>query len=164
MTNTLHVGQTISADGCFTLEGYILGQNLLEIARRLGLPQWRVSQGIYIAYALRVPHLTEFELAGVTHDSTDKFTSYKSGKSEYNPHQFQKLYTTNAVVPVDFQAIKKQYQNSFGVNKLVKVICAMPNQPDTIYPAGGMTPQFLMTTKLPCYVAAFVPANGNFRK
>ncbi len=153
------VGQTIYKAGCFTIEGYIKNLNLTEMARRLGLPQKVVSQGVYIAYAIRIPGMNEFELAGTTLDATDNFVDYSSGKPQYQPQQFQKIYTQAAVIPVNFQEIKKEYHNSFGANKLVKVLAPSAK----FYPAGGMTPQFLMTGSIPCKVAAFIPPNGNFR-
>ena len=153
------LGQTVNKAGCFTFEGYIANQNLSEIARRLGLPQKVVAQGVYIAYAIRMPSMHEFELAGTTLDSTDKFTDYSNGIANYQPKKFQKLYTTNAVIPVNFQQIKKEYHNSFGVNKLVKVLAPSA----TLYPPGGMTPQFLMKYSLPCKIVAFIPPNGNFK-
>lgn len=154
-----YVGQTIYKAGCFTFEGYIANQNLNEMARRLGLPQKVVSQGVYIAYAIRMPSMHEFELAGTTLDSTDNFVDYSSGNAQYQAQKFQNLYAQNAVIPVNFQQIKKQYHNSFGANKLVKVIAPSAK----FYPAGGMTPQFLMTSSLPCKIAAFIPPHGNFR-
>ena len=159
MKNDYKVGNTVYKGGCFTFEGYIKGQNLFVIAKRLGLPQAVVSKGIYIAYALRTPAMSEFELAGTTLDSTDKFITYGKGTATYNHQKFQKLYTKNAAIPVNFQDIKKQYHRTFGQNKLVKVLAPSFKE----YPAGGMTPELFMKSKLPCYIAAYIPPNGNFR-
>jgi len=160
MENDYRVGQTIYKGGCFTLEGYIIEQNLSTIANRLGLPQLVVDTGVYVAYALRVPGLTEFELAGTTYDSTDNFVTYGQGPPQYNAQEFQKIYSANAAIPVNFLAIKKQYHNCFGQNKLVKVLAPAFNH----YPRGGMTPQFFIKSRIPCYVAAFIPPMGNFNR
>ena len=157
--NKFRIGETIYRAGCFTLEGYIVNQNLDGIAYRLGLPQWMVAHGIYISYALRLPNMNEFELAGTTRDSTDKFVDYSGTTPKYDAQRFESLYTSNAAVPVSFQSIKKKYHDVFGVNKLVKVLAPSADH----YPPGTIVPQFLMTSSLPCYVAAFIPPNGNFR-
>lgn len=155
----MKVGQSSYQGGCFTFEGYIKGQNILEIARRLGLPQWRMEKGIYIAHALTLPGAHDFELAGVTLDSTDKFVAYDKVKGpQYQPQQFARLYKG-----IDTDQIKKAYMDVFPQNKLVKVITAVPHEDLRGYPPGTMVPQFLVTRKLPCLVTAFIPPGGTFR-
>lgn len=157
--NRYKIGQTIYPGGCFTLEGYIINQNLSGIAYRLGLPQSIVAHGIFIAYALRVPTINEFELAGITFDSTDKFIDYSGVIPKYDPNKFNSLYTSRAAVPINFLTIKKQYQATFHINKLVKIL-----SPRAVhYPPGTMVPQFEMSRSVQCYVAAYIPPDGNFR-
>lgn len=154
----MKIGQSTYQGGCFTFEGYIKGQNIMEIARRLGLPQWRMDEGFFVAHALTLPGLHEFELAGVTIDSTDKFMTYDKKGGQYHADKFAKLYTG-----INIPQMKKAYMDVFPQNKLVKVIPAKPHEELRGYPAGTMVPQFIMTRKLQCLVTAFVPAMGTFR-
>ncbi len=155
------VGKRINLGGCFTFDSYILDQNLTEIARRMGLPLKVVSQGVYIAHPLRIPSMNEFELGGVTYDSTDKFMDYSGNEPIYQSEKFKKLYSQNSVIPVDFHQIKKQYHNSFGAQKLVKIIA--PSATD--YPPGGMSPQFVMKRDaIPCRIVKFIPPFGIYKR
>lgn len=159
MLNELTVGNYYQFDGCFTYEGYIIGQNIGEIARRLGLPQWRMKEGIYIAYALRVPSVNEFEMAGITLDSTDKFVSYDKNKMVYNADKFKTLYKG-----MNLQEMKQMYHKTFADGKLVKVIARKKHIQGTEYPEGTLVPQILITSQLPCLVAAYIPPQGMFTR
>lgn len=160
MSNTVNFTllQNTTQDGCFTFEGYLRGQNIMEIARRLGLPQSRMAEGIYIAYALTVPDLNGFELAGVTTDSTDKFVSYLKGSPQYDAEKFKKLYKG-----ININEFKRIYQKLFSSERLVKVICKVPHSDGLHYPQGTLVPQFLMLQKLPCIIGADIPPMGTFR-
>jgi hypothetical protein len=162
MQNTLRIGQSLFLEGCFTFESSIIGQNLSTITHRLGLPPSRMMHGAYIVYALRIPDISEFELAGITLDSTDKFVQYEQGLMKYDHAAFAKIYSNAGGIPVNFKNIKKLCHNCFGSSKLVKVLPAIPHQVNMYYPPGGMSLQFLMTQKLQCMVVAFIPPNGHF--
>jgi hypothetical protein len=154
----LGIGQIIEKGGCFTFEGYIQDCQLYEIGHRLGLPNHILSQGIYIAYALNMPDENGFELAGVTHDSTDKFTIYENGKAKYDVEKFKALYKG-----INVSDMKQRYRDVFAENKLVKVLPKATHQV-AHYPAGTFVPQFIVTKPLICMVAAYVPLLGTFRQ
>ena len=153
----LSVGKLIDLKGCFTFSGYLEGQNIGEIARRLGLLQEDMEQGIYIAHALRMPEVNEFELGGVTLDSTDKFVNYAGKTPQYSPEKFKELYKG-----ANIGQIKKMYQDTFTANKLVKVLTVKPHPRDKGYPEGTIIPQFIITRPLSCMITAFIPPYGNF--
>lgn len=160
------IGQTVVKDGCFTFENYISGQSVSVIGQRLGLPHVRLIEGIYIVYPDSKPDMHDFELAGVTYDPTDKFVTYVSGTPVYHSKKFQskELYTKNAVIPVDFEKIKKDYQKVFNPDGLVKVIPVIKHFENCNYPQGGITPQFLAIRHLTWVVKYFIPFDGVFQK
>jgi hypothetical protein len=154
-------------DGCYTFESGITGLNIGDIARRLGLPRDRISKGVDIYYALTVPSFDDFYWAGMALDSTDKFVDYPQGKPpEYNIKKFAELFSSSGITigNADINALKQQWHNLMGIQKLVKVVPKVRHNDKMFYPAGSpVTPQFILKTKLQCILGASIPPNGNFR-
>lgn len=161
MNNTLKVGQVLYLDGCFTFESSIIGQSLSAITYKLGLPQSRMTEGAFIAYALRIPEMEDFEFAGITQDSTDKFVRYKNGLMQFDQNAFAKLFTANTKLPVNFNELKRMCHNSFAGSRLVKVLPAIRHQ-NHRYPPGDSSLQFLMLRGIETIVVAYIPPGGHF--
>ena len=89
MSNIVIVNNSAYFDGCFTFESGILGLNIKDIGRRLGLPLERLSQGVDIYYALTIPSFDEFYWGGMALDATDNFITYPKGQApQYNMKKF----------------------------------------------------------------------------
>lgn len=156
-------------DGCFTFESGILGLNIGDIGRRLGLPLERLSKGVDIYYALTTPSFDDFWWGGMALDATDKFITYPQGKApQYNMKKFAELFAGNVgprITTNDIDVLKAQWHNLMGAQKLVKVVPKIRHNENMYYPAGSsVTPQFILKTKIQCILGASIPPSGNFRK
>ena len=168
MSNIVIAHNSAYFDGCFTFESGILGLNIKDIGRRLGLPLERLSQGVDIYYALTVPSFDDFYWGGMALDATDNFMTYPKGQPpQYNMKLFAELFKNNIgfkITDTDINALKAQWHNLMGRQKLVKVVPKIGHYENMYYPAGSsMTPQFILKTKLQCILGSSIPPNGNFR-
>ena len=168
MGNIVIISNSAYFDGCFTFESGILGLNIKDIGRRLGLPLERLSQGVDIYYALTVPSFDDFYWGGMALDATDNFMTYPKGQPpQYNMKLFAELFKDNIGFKItnnDINALKAQWLNLMGRQKLVKVVPKIGHYENMYYPAGSsVTPQFILKTKLQCILGSSIPPNGNFR-
>ncbi len=168
MSSILIINDSAYFDGCFTFESGIIGLNIQDIGRRLGLPLQRLSEGVDIYYALTVPSFDDFWWGGMALDSTDKFITYPAGKGpQYNMKKYAELFKDNIGAKIttdDINVLKAQWHNLMGTEKLVKVVPKIRHNENMYYPAGSsVTPQFILTRKIQCILGASIPPHGNFR-
>jgi len=159
---TYQVGQTAYLKGCFTEEFFIRGMTAQQIGQELGLPQRRLTEGMFIAYAVRLPALHEFKLGGWAEFSTDKFIEYRKGKMIWNESDFEKTYDGKRM-PISIEAAKKGWRQNMTHIKLIKVLLPIVHDNRDVYPSGGKASQIIITHPIECHVVKFLKPNDLFR-
>ncbi len=156
------VGQILHLGGCFTEEYCIRGLNVKQIGVELGLPQHRLNDGVFIAFARKLPYFHDFELGGWAKFSTDKFVEYRKGKMNWILSDFEKTYAGKRM-PISIEDAKNAWLKNMRHEKLIKVLPVIPHHDDDKYPAGGLASQIIVRNKIECEIVQFLKSNEVFK-
>jgi len=156
------IGDTPYLDGCFTEEYFIRGMTLQRIGTELGLPQYQLSDGAFIAFALQLPSFNGFQLGGWTEFRASKFVDFRNGKKKWSKAKFEKTYQGKRL-PISLEDAKKGWMKNMRNEKLVKVLPNIPPHENEKYPAGGLASQVIITHPIQCQVVKFLKHNEIFR-
>lgn len=151
----LQVGQHLDLKGCFTEEFFLRGLTLSQIGVELGLPSHRLNDGVFIAFAIRLPSIHEFDLGGWAEYATDNFIEYKNGKSTWNEQKFEQTYDGKRM-PISIEAAKKAWRENMKNEKLIKILPKIAHQQNDFYPPGGKASQIIISKPVKCHVVKFL--------
>ncbi len=157
----LELGQFIELDGCFTEEYCLRGLSVRQIGEELGYKPFRMSQGIFIAFAIEFPSFDQFELGGWTKYSTDHFFD-EDRKVKWSEHEFEETYYRKRI-PISIEAAKIAWLKNMRSEKLIKVLPVVPHQDKTDYIPGGLASQIIVTSKIKCQLVKFLAVNEVFK-
>lgn len=160
--NKYTIGQNISLMGCFTDEYSLRGMSVLEIGRELGLPLARLSEGVYVAWAVQLPTIENFKLGGWAEYSTDHFVRYQEKQMVYSEKKYMATLKGKRM-PISIEEAKKSWLMHMNNEKLIKIVPVIPHQEGDHYPPGGKAAQLIVTNPILCQVAKFLHIHEVFR-
>jgi hypothetical protein len=134
LKNNLSVGTSIEQEGYFTLESYLTGRSLAEMARVMGIHYFQIEEGAWIVRAKHLPTIENFEPA----------------------------YSFNLGDSLSLEDYKKkvvQIWSRQGRSTLVKVL---PTIDIGVYPPGIIVPQWYVRSSITCEVIAFLQKEDVF--
>ncbi|PPK88768.1 hypothetical protein CLV84_1739 [Neolewinella xylanilytica] len=154
ITQKLVVGHMIDLVGCFTEEYFIRGLNASQIVKELGLPDRYQQLKMYVAMAIHLPSICDFELGGWAEFSTDNFFNYdKQGRgSKWDAKKFEKVYQGKRM-PISINTAKQAWRDGMNHEKLVKVLFDTDHRDQDKYRAGGRASQIIVTRPIKCLIA-----------
>ena len=127
----MKTGIPFKLEGCVTQAKYIQGRSLTLVERILGYQLGRLSKGLFVVAANRLPEDEEFDLQGYTQVSSDRFQG--TGNLEVNR----------------LKALARANWSLYGPNRLVKVYPSIRHDPniksEDQYPPGAGAPQWYIT-------------------
>jgi hypothetical protein len=146
----LRLHQSISVDGYVTQHHFLRGQDARELERRVGYGAGRLKDGFYLLFLNRVPKPDEFELKGYSHLPGGKpVGATDDAEAHLKAGHFD-------IEKLKLLLIKSKFTVS-GSDRLAKIL---PFADGSSYPPGSGIPQWRLTKKLPCIVAAVIEAGG----
>lgn len=156
-----NVGDMLQLTGCFTEEYCLRGLIVNQIAKELGLLENRFKNGIFIAWAIQLPTMSQFELAGWVQFPTDKFATYHPQKgTQWHRILFEQTYKDKRM-PISIEQAKQAWLQNMKHEKLVKVLMNIPGQGED-FPAGGKASQIIVTSPIMCSVVKKLSSNDVF--
>ena len=153
MKRLLKVGDFVELTGCFTEEYFIRGMAAHEIVQELGLPARFKLKRMYVAMAIHLPGIHDFELGGWAKFSTDKFFNYDKStkKGRWSKVKFEEVYR-NKRMPLSVDAAKQAWRDGMNSEKLIKVLFNTPKSDRDRYPEGGRASQIIVTRPVKCLI------------
>lgn len=127
------IGDSRDVYGYITLDKFLVGRGMAEVERNLGFHAGRLSRGAAFIKLMRLPALTEFDLAAYSITAQHQYTAPTG-------YDLDKL-----------KAIAASQWNLSGGNRLVKVIPVIGHdatmRDEDQYPVGAGVPQWRLVTK-----------------
>ena len=136
--------------GCFTLEHFLRGRNLIEMERLLGFREGRLLKGASFYRATVLPELNEFELAGYTQIPTARIMT---------EHILDKEKQQKVFGNVNYAKLKELARETWclsGRETLIKVKPVIPHSESETYPEGLGVPQWIITVPILCKLIKFI--------
>jgi hypothetical protein len=118
--------------GYFTMESYLTGRTLTEMARIMGIQHFQIQDGAWIIRAIHLPTIENFEPA-YTFSIEDSLEEYKKRVVQIWSRQ--------------------------GRSTLVRVL---PTIDIGLFPPGPAIPQWLISSSITCEVIAFLEKDDVF--
>ena len=156
------IGKSLFLTGCFTEEFFLRGLNVRQIGKALGLPEYRLANGLYIAWAVQLPSFHEFKLGGWAEFPTSEFYDYTKKRDKWSEEKFEKTYEGKRV-PITIEQAKYAWLENMKHEKLIKVLLNIPGQDGDKYPAGEQASQIIVVHPIRCQIMKFIDGNDVFK-